>query len=130
MSIADLVAAIDAVSKETRPEVRRSHLIAIKHGVKQIGDRLAAISIPSRSSPHCTAATSARKRKRPKSRPSGLSRGAAWALRNAKSKLIPFRLSLTRQEFLNRVGFIVAHRMPDGAYHAHFTRPLPRPKGG
>ena len=40
MSIANLVAAID---KETRPEMRRSYMIAIKHGVKQIGDRLAAI---------------------------------------------------------------------------------------
>ena len=43
MSIANLVAAIDSVSKETRPEMRRSYMIAIKHGVKQIGDRLAAI---------------------------------------------------------------------------------------
>ena len=43
MSIADLVAAIDSVSKETRQEVRRSYIIAIKHGVKQIGDRLATI---------------------------------------------------------------------------------------
>jgi hypothetical protein len=40
MSIADLVAAIDGVSKETRLEVKRSYM---KHGVKQIGDRLAAI---------------------------------------------------------------------------------------
>jgi ubiquinone biosynthesis protein UbiJ len=36
-------AAIDSVSKETRQEVRRSYMIAIKHEVKQIGDRLAAI---------------------------------------------------------------------------------------
>jgi hypothetical protein len=43
MSIANLVAAIDGVSRETRPEVRRSYMIAIKHGVKQVGDRLAAI---------------------------------------------------------------------------------------
>lgn len=43
MSIAQLVAAIDAVSRETRPEVRRSYMIAITHGVKQIGDRLTAI---------------------------------------------------------------------------------------
>jgi hypothetical protein len=43
MSIASLVAAIDGVSKETRQEVRRSYMIATKHGVKQIGDRLAAI---------------------------------------------------------------------------------------
>jgi hypothetical protein len=43
MSIANLVAAIDSVSKETRPEMRKSYMIAIKHGVKQIGDRLAAI---------------------------------------------------------------------------------------
>ena len=43
MSIADLVAAIDSVSKETRQEVRRSYIIAIKHGVKQTGDRLATI---------------------------------------------------------------------------------------
>ena len=43
MSIANLVAAIDGVSRETRPEVRRSYSIAIKDGVKQVGDRLAAI---------------------------------------------------------------------------------------
>ena len=43
MSISQLVAAIDAVSRETRPEMRRSYMIAIKHGVKQIGDRLCAI---------------------------------------------------------------------------------------
>jgi hypothetical protein len=43
MSISQLVAAIDAVSRETRPEMRRSYMIAIKHGVKQIGDRLSAI---------------------------------------------------------------------------------------
>ena len=43
MSIANLIAAIDSVSKETRQEARRSYMIAIKHGVKQIGDRLAAI---------------------------------------------------------------------------------------
>ena len=43
MSISNLVAAIDSISRETRPEVRRSYMIAIKHGVKQIGDRLAAI---------------------------------------------------------------------------------------
>ena len=43
MPIANLVAAIDSISKETRPEIRRSYMIAIKHGVKQIGDRLAAI---------------------------------------------------------------------------------------
>jgi hypothetical protein len=43
MSISQLVAAIDAVSRETRPEMRRPYMIAIKHGVKQIGDRLSAI---------------------------------------------------------------------------------------
>jgi hypothetical protein len=43
MSISQLVAAIDAVSRETRPEMRRSYMIAIKHGVKQIKDRLSAI---------------------------------------------------------------------------------------
>jgi len=43
MSISQLVAAIDAVSREIRPEMRRSYMIAIKHGVKQIGDLLCAI---------------------------------------------------------------------------------------
>jgi hypothetical protein len=43
MSISHLVEAIDAASRETRPEMRRSYMIAIKHGVKQIGDRLCAI---------------------------------------------------------------------------------------
>jgi hypothetical protein len=42
MSIADLVAAIDSVSKETRQEVRRSYIIAIKHGVADCCDAQAA----------------------------------------------------------------------------------------
>jgi hypothetical protein len=43
MSISQLVAAIDSAAKATSPSTVQMHMRTIRTGVKQIGDRLAAI---------------------------------------------------------------------------------------